>query len=135
MNGPSLPRVSQPFPLPVRIAQARRLLNLPKARFASLLGVHRSAVSRWESPFDAARPGTPALERIARVTGVCFEWLATGRGPKLPEAGTHTMHEPLHEDFARCENEGHLLKGFQDRAPTQRRALLATLDGLLRGNR
>lgn len=123
------------LPLHVRLAQSRRRLDVSKSKFAEMLGVHRSAVSRWESPVDPALPRTGALERIAQITGVNYEWLATGRGPKAFDARAHELHESIHEDFAQCERESHLLKRFRELAPTGRRDLLAMLDRLLQDSR
>jgi transcriptional regulator with XRE-family HTH domain len=110
-------------------------LGVSKSKFAEMLGVHRSAVSRWESAVDPALPRIGALERIAQITGVNYEWLATGRGPKGFDAQAHELHESIHEDFAQCERESHLLKGFRELAPAERRDLLAMLDRWLQRTR
>lgn len=60
-KSPSL--TSPSSPLYVRRRHTRRRLNLSQAQFARLLGVHRSAVWRWESPLAAARPRIEALEQ------------------------------------------------------------------------
>lgn len=59
---------------------ARRYAGMSQSDLAARIGVQRSAVSHWErSP--ARNPSIANMQRIAEVTGVHFEWLATGRGP------------------------------------------------------
>jgi transcriptional regulator with XRE-family HTH domain len=62
-----------------RIRLARRHAGLSQASLGAAVGVQRSAVGHWE----AARgkfPSVGHLREVAMVTGVQFEWLATGRG-------------------------------------------------------
>ena len=63
-----------------RIRQARRHAGLSQAGLAAAVGVQRSAVSHWEAA-NGKNPSVRNLRGIASVTGVQFEWLATGRGP------------------------------------------------------
>jgi hypothetical protein len=49
--------------------------------------VQRSAVSHWEAP-QGKNPSVKHLREIAMVTGVQFEWLATGRGQMAPSRDT-----------------------------------------------
>jgi transcriptional regulator with XRE-family HTH domain len=62
-----------------RIRQARRHASLSQQQLATLVGVHRSAVAQWEQP-GGSHPTVENLARVAAVTSVQFEWLATGRG-------------------------------------------------------
>lgn len=62
-----------------RVRQARRLANLSQQQLATKVGVHRSAVAQWEQP-GGSHPTVENLARIAAITSVQFEWLATGRG-------------------------------------------------------
>ena len=64
---------------PNRIRQARRHASLSQQQLAALVGVHRSAVAQWEQP-GGSHPTVENLARVAAVTAVSFEWLATGRG-------------------------------------------------------
>jgi transcriptional regulator with XRE-family HTH domain len=62
-----------------RIRLSRRHAGLSQAALGAAVGVQRSAVGHWE----AARgkfPSVAHLREIALITGVQFEWLATGRG-------------------------------------------------------
>jgi transcriptional regulator with XRE-family HTH domain len=70
-----------------RIRLARRHRGLSQAALGAAVGVQRSAVGHWE----AARgkyPSVAHLREIAMVTGVQFEWLATGRGTMSLSADT-----------------------------------------------
>ena len=62
-----------------RVRQARRHANLSQQQLATKVGVHRSAVAQWEQP-AGSNPTVENLSRIAAITRVQFEWLATGRG-------------------------------------------------------
>lgn len=62
-----------------RIRLARRHAGLSQAALAESVGVQRSAVSHWEA-VQGKSPSMSNLRRVATVTGVQFEWLATGRG-------------------------------------------------------
>ena len=65
-----------------RIRLARRTAALSQAKLALELGVQRSAVSHWEA--HRGKPSMNHLRQLALLTGVQFEWLATGRGPMTP---------------------------------------------------
>lgn len=67
------------FTMPIRIRQCRSSVHFSQAQLATHVGVGRSAVAQWERP-QGASPSVDHLARIAEVTGVRFEWLATGRG-------------------------------------------------------
>ncbi|MEO6519323.1 MAG: helix-turn-helix transcriptional regulator [Pseudoxanthomonas sp.] len=62
-----------------RIRLARRALGLSQTQLAQAVGVQRSAVSHWEAPLGK-NPSVSHMREIALVTGIQFEWLATGRG-------------------------------------------------------
>lgn len=62
-----------------RIKLARRQIKLSQNGLAEAIGVHRSAVSQWESPLGK-NPTMRNLRKVAELSAVHFEWLATGRG-------------------------------------------------------
>lgn len=62
-----------------RIRLARRALGMSQTQLAQAVGVQRSAVSHWEAPLGK-NPSVSHLREIALITGIQFEWLATGRG-------------------------------------------------------
>jgi transcriptional regulator with XRE-family HTH domain len=70
--------------LSFRVRQARRRSCMSQSDLGTAIGVNRSAVAQWESR-DGSRPTSENLSRIAVITSVQFEWLATGRGRMLPE--------------------------------------------------
>jgi transcriptional regulator with XRE-family HTH domain len=69
-----------------RVRFARTLAKLSKAELARRVGVCLSAAVQWELP-NGTSPTVGNLVKIATISGVAFEWLATGRGsPKLAGA-------------------------------------------------
>lgn len=70
-----------------RIRLARRHAGLSQAALAAAVGVQRSAVGHWESA-QGKFPSMAHLRELALVTGVQFEWLATGRGKMNLSADT-----------------------------------------------
>ena len=56
---------------------------MSQTQLAQAVGVQRSAVSHWEAP-QGKNPSVKHLREISMVTGVQFEWLATGRGQMAP---------------------------------------------------
>jgi len=62
-----------------RIRLARRHAGLSQAALGAAVGVQRSAVGHWEAT-RGKFPSVAHLREIAMITGVQFEWLATGRG-------------------------------------------------------
>src|SRR5689334_9151922 len=72
-----------------RIRQARGRAELTKTELARRVGVCLSAVVQWEHP-EGTAPSVRNLARVAEVTDVAFEWLATGRGPARVATGDGT---------------------------------------------
>jgi len=66
-----------------RIVEARRDCDLPNTQVAIAkdLGIAQSAVGKWKAGNGLKLAHAMA---IAYQTGVCVEWLLTGRGPKTP---------------------------------------------------
>jgi transcriptional regulator with XRE-family HTH domain len=62
-----------------RIRDARVRAGLSKAELARRVGVCASAAVQWEHPRGTA-PNAGNLSKIAQITNVAHEWLATGRG-------------------------------------------------------
>ncbi len=73
-----------------RVRQSREGAGLTQSELARRTGVRPSAVSQWESP-QGTVPSVENLTRIASITCVKFEWLATGRGP---QKDAHTGEAP-----------------------------------------
>ncbi|SFL29718.1 helix-turn-helix domain-containing protein [Lysobacter sp. cf310] len=70
-----------------RIRLARRHAGMSQAALGSAVGVQRSAVGHWESA-QGKFPSVAHLREVALITGVQFEWLATGRGKMNLSADT-----------------------------------------------
>jgi transcriptional regulator with XRE-family HTH domain len=64
----------------IRIRRARQRAGLSQGAVAGQLEVNRSAVAQWEKVDGGTTPSVANLARLATVTRVTFEWLATGRG-------------------------------------------------------
>jgi len=62
-----------------RIRLARMRARLTQAELASLIGVHRSAVSQWEL-YRGTEPTKEHLEAIATITRARYAWLESGQG-------------------------------------------------------
>jgi|GEM_PF-97778 len=113
-----------------RIRLARRHAGLSQMQLASAVCVQRSAVSHWEST-QAKNPSVSHLREIALVTGVQFEWLATGRGgmalcdvvrmESVPTADALLVEEPI---------ELRLLHAFRDASPQSRVTLVEIVEQL-----
>ncbi len=108
--------------LSTRIRVARHRARLSQEALAAKLGITRGAVANWECSVGAL-PATSRLELLAQVTGVCFEWLATGRGPvvyeqvldDVPAVDAELVHDP---------DERRLLMAFRLGGKQTRRLLL-----------
>lgn len=113
-----------------RIRLARRHAGLSQAKLAETIGVQRSAVSHWESP-QGKNPSVDHLRTMALVTGVTFEWLATGRGKmqlsedavldSVSAADAILVEEPL---------ELRLVQAFREASPKTRVALVEIVEEL-----
>lgn len=113
-----------------RIREARRLSDMTRAQLARHIGVKPSAAAQWEYDNGTA-PTVRNLILIATVTGVSFEWLATGRG--APKARTQD-HVPAirNEDFAHTLFEEQMLHLARDTPLRWRDPLLQFLRVILK---
>lgn len=113
-----------------RIRLARRHAGLSQMQLASAVRVQRSAVSHWESN-KANNPSVDHLREVALVTGVHFEWLATGRGTmslcnQVRLDSVATAEAVLVEDAI----EMRLLRAFRDASPQSRVSLVEIVEQL-----
>ena len=112
--------------LSMHVRKARHQAGLSQQVLAERLGVTRGAVANWESA--VAVPAARRLARIANVTGVSYEWLATGRGAMLPELGFEDPKTPaIDADFVDDPVERQLLDTFRMASMRARKAALDTL--------
>lgn len=116
-----------------RIRLARRHAGMSQLQLAQAVRVQRSAVSHWESS-QPKNPSATHLCEVARVTGVQFEWLATGRGgmtlcddvrlASVPTAEALLVDEPI---------ELRLLRAFRGAPGASRVALVEIAEHLAAG--
>lgn len=111
-----------------RIRRARTAAKLSQAQVASLTGVNRSAVAQWESQ-DCTSPSLEHLAQLAVVTGVRFEWLATGRGQAVPDDQEFDQASDIH-DFAQDEAESRILVLVRRLSPRKRQLACVILEAL-----
>ena len=113
-----------------RIRKSRNQVALSQAALAQRIGVERSAVTQWERP-QGTTPSVNHLAQIAVETGVCFEWLATGRGPSKAEPGAYDAALVL-DDYARDPFESRALAALR-RLSLRKRAVAVQIVELLAG--
>jgi transcriptional regulator with XRE-family HTH domain len=113
-----------------RIRIARDRAGLTRAELGRRVGVRPSASRQWEQR-DATTPSVTHLAQIAAVTGVAFEWLATGRG-SLRLAESEDQPVLVAETFARDAQEERLLDGFRRVVAKHREHLVRLVEGLSR---
>lgn len=65
-----------------RITDLRKQKNLSQGQLATLMGVSRQAISKWEN--DQTSPDTLNLIRLAEVFESNIEYLATGETTEVP---------------------------------------------------
>lgn len=115
-----------------RIRLSRRHGSLSQAALADLVGVHRSAVSHWEST-KPKKPNIGHLLAIAVACGVQFEWLATGRGTMLlSEQMQQDMTPAAHALMVEDEQELELLRAYRETTPQSRMVLVELAQQLAR---
>lgn len=112
-----------------RVLRARAHAKLSQVDLSRRVGVSRSAVSQWESA-TGADPTSKNLGLIAKVCGVSYEWLATGRGSMAREAGGEEAPPAHMDEFVQSDVELRLLTQFR-RLPRSRQAMVLTLVGAL----
>lgn len=116
--------------LSMRVRRARSLARTTQSELARRLNVKRSAVSQWESE-SGTTPSVAHLIQIACETGVCFEWLATGRGPTRPDADAFSEAAVV-MDFAQDELESRGLNALR-RLSWQKKRVAVSIVELLSG--
>ncbi|MGH8105260.1 MAG: helix-turn-helix transcriptional regulator [Arenimonas sp.] len=78
-----------------RIRSARLTSGLSQAALAEKVGIQRSAVAQWER-INGCSPTVENLGKIATITSVRFEWLATGRGHRtLTAQEDHSLEQEV----------------------------------------
>ena len=108
---------ASPEPMSARIRHARRRVGLSQSALAKTLGVGPSAVAQWELPTGTS-PTLGHLTEIAKVAGLSFEWLATGRGPITRDRDDE--HNTDARNAVTDHTEDRLLTAFR-RVPNRKR--------------
>jgi transcriptional regulator with XRE-family HTH domain len=111
-----------------RIRRARTLAGLTQAELAHRVGVQRGAVAQWESP-NGSLPSMDHLIAIALHTGICLEWLGTGRGEPRPDAG---MEQAGIDERAQDELEAACLQALRRMPRRMRERILSVLQAIAR---
>ncbi len=114
-----------------RIKQARKDAGLSQATLAERLGVDRSAVAQWERN-NAAGPTVGHLTKIALATGVSFEWLATGRGPRVIGGEGEEPPGIVMDYIAQSESEERLLVAFRSLSAMEQVPVIEMLESRIR---
>jgi transcriptional regulator with XRE-family HTH domain len=112
-----------------RIRQAREANDLNRAELARRVGVKPSAAVQWEQQ-PGTLPSAANLAKIAKITGVSFEWLATGRGTSRLLATRETSAIEI-ASFAHNLFEERLLQMARAMPPKARESLVRFLEALL----
>ncbi|WP_306175497.1 MULTISPECIES: helix-turn-helix transcriptional regulator [unclassified Stenotrophomonas] len=113
-----------------RIRRARLTAGLSQTQLALETGVRRSAVAQWERE-GGTSPSVQHLSRVAIVTQVHFEWLATGRGPGRPDDGAELpLPEPAPVEAARTVQETEILSLLR-RMPARKRQVARAIMEML----
>lgn len=113
-----------------RIRRARLTAGLSQSQLALETGVRRSAVTQWERE-GGTFPSVQHLARVAIVTQVYFEWLATGRGPGRPEEGNDLpLAASPAAEAARCAQETEILSLLR-RMPARKRQVARAIIEML----
>jgi transcriptional regulator with XRE-family HTH domain len=110
-----------------RIRSAREAAGMTRSLLARRVGVQPSAASQWER-VDGTAPSVENLARVALVTNVTFEWLATGRGS--PRGAEKTALDVA--NFAQDLFEERLLQLGRKLRPLRRDLVLRLLEELSR---
>ena len=110
-----------------RIKQARKDAGLSQAALAERLGLGRTAVAQWERN-NAAGPTVGHLTEIALATGVSFEWLATGRGPRVIGGQGKDPPAIVMDYIAQSESEERMLIAFRSLSALEQVPVLEMLE-------
>ena len=112
-----------------RIRRARLTAGLSQTQLALHCGVRRSAVAQWERDGGTV-PSVQHLSKLAIVTQVHFEWLATGRGPGRPDDGDLAPPETAVVEAARSPQENAILTLLRRLPPRKRQVAHAIIEML-----
>ena len=104
-----------------RIRIARQQANISQTALAKTLGIGRSSIANWEC--NLAKPSTTHLQHVAKVTGVAFEWLATGKELVPTLSASHPETPPKVENHL-SEAERQLVTAYRHAPKRQQKHIL-----------
>lgn len=110
----------------MRVREARKLSGLSQEDLAAQIGVSRGAVAQWEME-NGTSPAVDNMVALARVSGMCFEYLATGRGPRV--FGAPLVAEEPSEYRPLSTQQRQWLDLFDAMSPRRREAALLLIKG------
>ncbi|MBA8889997.1 transcriptional regulator with XRE-family HTH domain [Dokdonella fugitiva] len=114
-----------------RVRLSRVSSKLSQASLSRKLGVTASAVAQWESA-RGTTPGVDRIRKIASITGVSFEWLATGEGSAFERRTRGAQESPAVDldCYAQDLAEELLLSHYRNMKRKARDALLSVAEAL-----
>lgn len=114
-----------------RVRLSRVSSKLSQAALSRQLGVTASAVAQWES-VRGTTPGVDRIRKIASITGVSFEWLATGEGSAFERRTRAAQDSPAIDldCYAQDLAEELLLSHYRNMKRKARDALLGVAEAL-----
>jgi transcriptional regulator with XRE-family HTH domain len=125
-----LPQDPTLLTIAARIRIAREQAGLSCAELARQVGVRPSAAVQWEAEHGTT-PSVENLSRVATITRIAFEWLATGRGSKAMQSDGESQAVAL-SDFAQSPYEERWLRVGRKVPPRLRESLLRFLEDAYR---
>lgn len=109
-----------------RVKQLRKALNLSQEKFGDILGVGKTAVSKWER--GAVTLPEYTIKLICKEFNVDYIWLTTGQGEMFHQSDDDV--EAAIEEIMHGENEFHknLFKTFAKLGEEELSALEKIMD-------
>jgi len=103
--------------------------GLSQNRLAAIIGVHRSAVTHWESKTGGKWPSQAHLAALAQATDTRLDWLATGRGrPEISDAVRLDLIAAADAVLVEDDAEIRLVRAFRAMPVRARVALIETAE-------
>jgi transcriptional regulator with XRE-family HTH domain len=108
---------------------------LTQAQLAAMLNLSRSAIAQWECA-SGSMPSTASFAALAAALDCSFEWLVTGKGPRLAKNRTGVSSECCSDNtvmsryFARSDEEEQLIEAFRELDAFDRAAVVTLMETL-----
>lgn len=108
-----------------RIEKARKLKRLSQGELGRRIGVSQPTVSDWEN--SRTEPTVDNMRGLAVELEVCFEWMATGRGPMEYRPGVTEPEAEYRIKSELPEDEQELQAIYRKLPPARQHALIEFL--------